>query len=169
MADQRRCWLCDVRALVKGMQYYPGSTTAAAGQSVNLVREPTNAVSRYAIRVVDPATGRSMGHVQADVANVLSPLLDRGAIGVIGRLARQRRPTTATAKPFSMPIWLAISARPALADAVRALLWRAGLTQLSPPIVYTARGPPLTVVLPFSVLRLLEDDNDDDDDARRAQ
>ena len=99
----RRRWVCNVRALIRGLQYHTGAATVTPRQFVGLVRESSNPASRHAIRVVSRRPGgggdddddTTIGHLQTEVAAVLAPLLDRGIISVTARLAtaRQVQPT----------------------------------------------------------------------------
>ena len=76
-----------VEALVVGIKFHRGNADGiAAGESVQLVREPNNAYDRNAIRV-NLGTGETLGYLTKEVAAVFANQLDSGG-DVRGQIAK---------------------------------------------------------------------------------
>lgn len=70
---------------VVGCCYYPAATDLAAGQPVDLVREPDNQHDENAIRV-ESAQGQ-VGHLSKHLAAMFAPLLDRQCVRLSATIA----------------------------------------------------------------------------------
>lgn len=98
-----------------GIQYYSGLT--AAGEEVNLRREPSNRYDSNAIQV-KTLTNVQIGHIPAVVAAKLAPLMDRGLVKVTGEMVDGNvsslppcllvRPLTSSLQLFGRPFKLNI-------------------------------------------------------------
>ncbi|KAI0035861.1 SNF2 family N-terminal domain-containing protein [Vararia minispora EC-137] len=68
---------CAYKAKIVGVQYYHG--LVAAGQQVNIIREPNNRYDRNAIKVTN-IQNEQVGHLPRDLAQKLAPLMDKGFV-----------------------------------------------------------------------------------------
>ena len=76
-----------VEALVVGIKFHRGNADGiAAGESVQLVREPNNAYDPNAIRV-NLRTGETLGYLTKEVAAVFAKQLDSGG-DVLGQISK---------------------------------------------------------------------------------
>ena len=66
----------DIPCCVRGYHVYQAIWTAAIGEELVCVREPTNAVDRYAVAVV--RSGTVIGHLPRRISKICSLFLRRG-------------------------------------------------------------------------------------------
>ena len=67
---------CEVDSCIRGYHEYRAIWTAAIGESLCCIREPTNTIDRYAVAVI--RSGLVVGHLPKKISRVCSLFLMRG-------------------------------------------------------------------------------------------